>query len=558
MTTDSTAISAILDFEEFIKTDDIISHSNQNTVRGIISRVTGSLSFIASLCIIIHILRSHYGLSTTYHRLVLGLSLGDVAFSFFGYVLGATMVPKEYDYVIKGARGNQATCNFQGFLFLFGSAIALSYNMSICFYYLAIVTYNKKDDYIRTKLEPWFHAISILLSLAAVAPILAIDGFNADGNQCWFVPNNELPHCWGLDSGEIRDGFTIPCGRGDGKEHPTLRKFLKILMNGLLLATPIVIVVTMTLMHRTVCEVEKKIRKYGVGALRLRSRARNINIVSNDGNAPTSSESGAPPAHRNNKPFLQLLQSIFGKLPCIKNSRGKGLSRSRLNKVASQKRIILKRAAGYVVAYTVSWIPFIIYEFSIARPTLALGYALAICTPLQGVFNFFAFLQPKIIAAKNKKRRGAQNGPRNSGDNGISWCQAFVKAYMSKGPRRRTAGSRYSHSTTRNGISRKTFSLSGVFRKLKNSATVLLRKLNTTMRYAEGAGAATREQEIRPSPNLGQGGNIVLFDVASCNDNSEIPPHIIRQVHSRNAHVPLVLAEEGQVDLREEESGDEQ
>ena len=51
------------------------------------------------------------------------------------------------------------------YFFGFGVASFL-YNCALCFDYLAIITYNKKNDYIKVKLEPLFHGISVTIVLA--------------------------------------------------------------------------------------------------------------------------------------------------------------------------------------------------------------------------------------------------------------------------------------------------------------------------------------------------------------------------------------------------------
>ena len=109
------------------------------------------------------------------------------------------MAPMEYGYFASGAIGNQATetCDAQGFLSLFGGSIGLFYNSSICIYYIVIVTFNKDDNYIWTKLEPWLHGISIMFNLALFSAILAINGYNSiaeGGGSCGFDPNSHLPH----------------------------------------------------------------------------------------------------------------------------------------------------------------------------------------------------------------------------------------------------------------------------------------------------------------------------------------------------------------------------
>ena len=98
-----------LGFEAFLNSDLLAARRNQIKTRGVIFHTLGTVSTIASMCLVVHILRSHHGLSTTYHRLVFGLSIGDIMSS-FANVLGSTMVPKEMNYYVLGAQGNMTTC----------------------------------------------------------------------------------------------------------------------------------------------------------------------------------------------------------------------------------------------------------------------------------------------------------------------------------------------------------------------------------------------------------------------------------------------------------------
>ena len=88
--------------------------------------ISGSISVIFSMLLIIHILRSHEYLSTTYHRMVLGSSTADVISS-FGFVISPTMTPKEMRYLVPFASGNVATCDAMGFstCFSFTASVAV-------------------------------------------------------------------------------------------------------------------------------------------------------------------------------------------------------------------------------------------------------------------------------------------------------------------------------------------------------------------------------------------------------------------------------------------------
>jgi hypothetical protein len=53
--------------------------------------------------------------------------------------------------------------------------------------------------------------------------IIALSGQNLNPNEegeCATEPIYNLPHCLGLEEGEVREGFGIPCGRGNGWTAP--------------------------------------------------------------------------------------------------------------------------------------------------------------------------------------------------------------------------------------------------------------------------------------------------------------------------------------------------
>ena len=406
-----------LDFEAFLDSDLLATRRNQINTLGVIRHTTGSVSTIASTCLVVHILRSHHGLSTTYHRLVFGLCIGDIMSS-FANALATTMVPKEINYLVPIAQGNTATCTAQGFLITAGANIVAMYNCSICFYYLSIIRYNKKDEYIRNKLEPWFHGISIVIPLVVDFIIMAMKGYNASGGVACFMVPNDPPHCIGYENGDTPEGFSIPCGRGDGGENPILYLVTSIVGFGsVLIVTPTVIIGTMLLMYRSVSKIEKNMRNYGVNALRLKARSGGRGNRGN--NAETNSTRSA-----NDQGILSRIKRLFMRMipPCL-HSRDDQPPKSRSTRATSQKRAILYMAAGYALAWAFVNIPVIMVVFK----SHAIEILLAFLTPLQGLFNFLVFMSPKVRSAKQPRR----------GEN-LTWRQAFIKAYMSRGERRRT------------------------------------------------------------------------------------------------------------------------
>ena len=403
------------DFEAFLNSDLLAAKRNEINTHAIIRRTSGSVSAIASTCLILHILRSHHGLFTIYHRLVFGLCIGDILSS-FAHAISSTMVPKEMNYFVPGAQGNMTTCTAQGLLITVGAIAATLYNCSICCYYLAIIRYNKKDEYIRNKLEPCFHGISIIIPLVVGFIFIAMKGYNANDSVCYFE-QNYAPHCIGYESGDTPKGFNIPCGRGNGAENPILYLVTLIVGYGLvMIITPTVIVGTMLLMYRSVSKIERQMRNYGVSALRLNVRSGG---GGNRGTRRSASINDQGIMSRIKRSTLMCVTP-----PCL-HRRDDQPSTSRSNRTTSQKRVILHMAAGYSFAWAFVQIPVIIYFF--LHQSYEIYMLFACLTPLQGLFNFLVFMSPKVRNAKRPRR----------GEN-LTWRQAFIKACMSKGDRRRT------------------------------------------------------------------------------------------------------------------------
>jgi hypothetical protein len=350
--------------------------------------------------------------------------------SSFGFVLSSTMVPKEMNYFVPGAQGNMTTCTAQGFLLTVGVGVAAVYNCSICLYYLAIIRYNKKDEYIRNKLEPWFHGISLLYLLVFGIILLAMKGYNAYEGVCFLHQKDDAPHCIGYESGDTPEGFSIPCGRGDGGENPILYLVTSIVGFGLvLIITPTVIAGTMLLMYRTVSKVEHRMRNYGVNALRLNARRpRGGNQAHDENTEQKISTHGANDEGIMRRGFKRFVMCMIP--PCLRHRRDDQPLTSRSNRSrTSQKRAILHRAAGYALAWAFAFVPFMLLYF--LHQSYVTGAILtAFLNPLQGLFNFLVFMSPKVRNAKRPitcRRRKK-----------LTWRQAFIKAYMSRGERRKT------------------------------------------------------------------------------------------------------------------------
>ena len=88
------------------------------------------ISMISSFTVIWMIRRSHVGLSSTYHRLLLGLCISDIILSLSMSFLGI-WTPSELNYYRWSAMGNATTCNIQGIVFTLGLCMGTFYTCSL-------------------------------------------------------------------------------------------------------------------------------------------------------------------------------------------------------------------------------------------------------------------------------------------------------------------------------------------------------------------------------------------------------------------------------------------
>jgi len=250
--------------------------------------------------------------------------------------------------------------------------------------------------------------------------------YNLYGAVCFLRPNYP-PHCIGYENGDTPEGFSIQCGRGDGGENPILYLVTSpiVAFASTLIITPMIIVGTMLLMYRSVSKIEKNMRNYGVGALRLKAR-------SGGGNRGENTETANNTTCTNDQHdgvLRRVKRLVMCMIPRCLHHRDQPRPTSMSNGATSQKRAILYMAAGYALAWAFVHIPFMISFFFInSNATLILNACLG---PLQGLFNFLVFMSPKVRNAKRPIR-----GRRN-----LTWRQAFIKAYMSRGAKRRTGRS---------------------------------------------------------------------------------------------------------------------
>ena len=235
--------------------EDLVASYDQNGSSkdiGITRSIASWVSIIASLLLVWIACRSHIGLSSTFHRILLGICLSDMLFSMAGAHFNY-LAPIDSGYMVWNAHGSVRTCDATGFLAALGFFGSLLYTSSLNLHCLAVVTFNKSDDYIRNKIEPWLLAVPVTISVAFSTIFLFGENYNDDNTGvCWVVYGG-APHCDGYGVGQTRDGFEIPCGRGNNTKWLVLPVAIAsfVLVGGL-------IPVTLAMIYATVRKQESK------------------------------------------------------------------------------------------------------------------------------------------------------------------------------------------------------------------------------------------------------------------------------------------------------------
>jgi hypothetical protein len=82
----------------------------------ILPKISGTLSCIGSGLLARHIAKKGFKDVSLTSRMLFGISIVDIIGSFFAYVLGSWMAPRN---TLTYSAGNTATCSFQGFVLVF-------------------------------------------------------------------------------------------------------------------------------------------------------------------------------------------------------------------------------------------------------------------------------------------------------------------------------------------------------------------------------------------------------------------------------------------------------
>ena len=158
----------------------MVSSKAQQITLAVTPMITGLVSSVASVSIIISILRSDIKLSTSYRRLVFGISVYDLIQS-ISQSFSSVPMPVGTFWL---ASGNDITCSLQGFATFMGVTGTVLYSLSLTFYFMLVIKYDMDDAKIKKYVEPILHAVPNLFSTVVSTYAFATNNYNVDGPYC--------------------------------------------------------------------------------------------------------------------------------------------------------------------------------------------------------------------------------------------------------------------------------------------------------------------------------------------------------------------------------------
>eukprot|EP00957_Ditylum_brightwellii_P041188 3117733-Ditylum_brightwellii.AAC.1 len=185
----------------FVEPFSCVGSARNELIVAIVTKTGAFLSTIGSSLIVSDIAKKvRSGKETDpYQRIMVGLSIFDILFSFFVSFLLTWMVPKETGWL--WAAGNTSSCSAQGFFFVFGGLGEILYQAAISLNILLLIVFGWKQDTFSKKVEKPMHFIIIAFALTIAIIPLAYENYNPFCGECSSVVL--LDKCSTKDEGEL-------------------------------------------------------------------------------------------------------------------------------------------------------------------------------------------------------------------------------------------------------------------------------------------------------------------------------------------------------------------
>ena len=135
----------------------------------IVPTITGSMSFLSSLTVVLFILRSR--VNNVYNRIIFCMSFFDMLAS-LAIALTTLPMPSNVVYPFDGpSYGTVQTCEAQGFVYMLGYGMVICMNMTLNIYYLCTLRFEMKDKVFSQYIEPILYVLSTVIPILSMCPL---------------------------------------------------------------------------------------------------------------------------------------------------------------------------------------------------------------------------------------------------------------------------------------------------------------------------------------------------------------------------------------------------
>ena len=238
--------------------------------------------------------------------------------------------------------------NYVGFM---GSIL---YDCMLSMYFVMVVVYSTREDFIQKRIEPFFHTLSIIVPVGVGIFLMATGYFNDTGNLCFIAP---FPADY--NGADAKD----ECARGKNA------KQYRLYFQGFPFIV-IVLIVIACMLHLS-CSVRKqskKMMKYGANEFTANVK-------------------------RKRKQSTVLTQST------LQYKKKKIMNTSRESKAETKQ--LVTQASLYVLALCIAIL--FAFTFQIVGKYFWLYLLQMTFTPLLGFFNFIIFIRPRVVMIRQSK-----------------------------------------------------------------------------------------------------------------------------------------------------------
>uniref|UniRef100_A0A7S4HP79 Uncharacterized protein n=1 Tax=Odontella aurita TaxID=265563 RepID=A0A7S4HP79_9STRA len=316
-----------------------------------VPRVTGVISIAASSIIVWIVLRDRATkLTKTRYRILLGMSVADIINS-TAFALSSAPTPRGTARSF-GAIGTPATCIAQGFAIQLGFAEP-TYSCMLSLYFVLVIKWKMRERHVRRRIEPIMHAVAWLWPLGTALAGIGMQLFNPSTTVCYMEKYPQ--RC----NKEIDGTIPCPCTRGADAF------FYLIFFAGVQIVIIFVVILwSLSAISVTVRQLEGQLQSAGE-------------------RGPGDNGGGT----------VGRLGRLFGRTRRSVGMRGpRDAHQIKANAMAVQAFLYIW---AFLVTYTLVIFMNLAQEFGLDLP-LAVHLLMYTLLPLQGFWNFLAFMHPRV------------------------------------------------------------------------------------------------------------------------------------------------------------------